>query len=85
VQRRGYAMPLVRRTHKKFKKAKKGDGQTETDRFDIEFKKQPSKYDKKNLDAAAEWDQQAAEIKAGTRRNIWDILEERGFVKDTAG
>jgi tyrosyl-tRNA synthetase len=48
-------------------------------------KHQESKYEKKVKVAAEQWAQKAEEIAAGTRRNVWDILEERGFVKDTAG
>jgi tyrosyl-tRNA synthetase len=43
------------------------------------------KYIAKLDDAEKQWAQQAEEIKAGTRRNVWDVLEERGFVKDIAG
>ncbi|KAL2165402.1 hypothetical protein VTH06DRAFT_700 [Thermothelomyces fergusii] len=40
---------------------------------------------RKTEEAKQQWDKQAKEIKEGTRRNLWDILEERGYVKDTAG
>jgi tyrosyl-tRNA synthetase len=48
-------------------------------------KNPPSKYEKKGMAAKEQWDIQAKEISEGTRRNVWDILEERGFIKDTAG
>ncbi|KAM0287976.1 hypothetical protein ACHAQH_000043 [Verticillium albo-atrum] len=39
----------------------------------------------KRDDAAQEWDEKAEAIKNGEARNLWDIFEERGFVKDVAG
>ncbi|KAB5578438.1 tRNA synthetases class I-domain-containing protein [Coniochaeta sp. 2T2.1] len=35
--------------------------------------------------ADQEWAAQAEAIQAGTKRNLWDIFEERGYVKDVAG
>ncbi|KAK3300155.1 tRNA synthetases class I-domain-containing protein, partial [Chaetomium fimeti] len=40
---------------------------------------------RKTEDAKVDWDKRAEEVKAGTRPNFWDMLEERGYVKDTAG
>lgn len=39
----------------------------------------------KRREAEEQWEQWAKEIDAGERRNLWDIFEERGFVKDVAG
>lgn len=35
--------------------------------------------------AAEEWRQQAKEIRAGDRKHMLDVLEERGFVKQFVG
>ncbi|KAK0746422.1 tyrosine--trna ligase precursor, mitochondrial (cyt-18) [Schizothecium vesticola] len=43
------------------------------------------KYTAKVEDAENEWDHQAEKIKKGEAKNLWDVLEERGFVKDVAG
>ena len=43
------------------------------------------KYTAKVEDAENEWDRQAEKIKKGEAKNLWDVLEERGFVKDVAG
>lgn len=43
------------------------------------------KYIEKQKAAAEEWSLRAEQIKAGTQRNLWDIFEERGYVKDVAG
>lgn len=32
-----------------------------------------------------EWNTRGKEIRAGTRQHVWDIINERGFVKDVAG
>ncbi|KAK4129367.1 hypothetical protein N657DRAFT_639979 [Parathielavia appendiculata] len=40
---------------------------------------------RKTAEAEEQWQQWAQEIKDGKRPNLWDILEERGYVKDTAG
>lgn len=38
------------------------------------------------LEAAEEsWDKRALQIQRGEVQNVWDLLEERGFVKDVAG
>lgn len=39
----------------------------------------------KTEEARVQWEKQAQEIKEGKRPNFWDMLEERGYVKDTAG
>ena len=44
-----------------------------------------TKYLAKAAEAEEQWQIRAEEISAGKRRNLWDIFEERGFVKDTAG
>ncbi|KAK3329527.1 tRNA synthetases class I-domain-containing protein [Apodospora peruviana] len=44
-----------------------------------------TKYLQKVADAQVEWDDRAAQIKAGKVQNTWDLLEERGFIKDVAG
>lgn len=41
-------------------------------------------YKKQGL-ALVDWEKRAKEIKEGQRTNTWDMLEERGYVKDTAG
>lgn len=43
------------------------------------------KYQKKVEKAELEWKEQSERISAGEQRNLWDILQERGFIKDTAG
>lgn len=35
--------------------------------------------------ADEEWKVQAEAIKAGTKKHLWDIFEERGYIKDVAG
>lgn len=35
--------------------------------------------------ADEDWAAQAEAIEAGTKRHIWDIFEERGYIKDVAG
>jgi hypothetical protein len=35
--------------------------------------------------AQAAWERKAERIKAGETYNLWDVLNERGYVKDTAG
>jgi tyrosyl-tRNA synthetase len=39
----------------------------------------------KRKKADEEWAAQAEAIQAGTKRHIWDIFEERGYIKDVAG
>jgi len=39
----------------------------------------------KTEDARVAWAARAKEVAAGKQPNFWDMLEERGFVKDTAG
>ncbi len=46
---------------------------------------QASKYNKKLATAEAEWAKRAEEIQAGERQNLFDVFEERGFIKDLAG
>ena len=40
---------------------------------------------KKTEEARVKWEQQAREIQEGKQPNFWDLLEARGYVKDTAG
>ncbi len=40
---------------------------------------------RKTAEAKEDWAKRAEEVKAGTRPNFWDMLEERGYVKDIAG
>ncbi|KAK3899244.1 mitochondrial tyrosine--tRNA ligase [Staphylotrichum tortipilum] len=40
---------------------------------------------RKTDEALADWEKRAKEVKDGARPNFWDMLEERGYVKDTAG
>jgi tyrosyl-tRNA synthetase len=40
---------------------------------------------RKTQEAEEAWAQQAQDIQDGKQPNLWDIFEERGFVKDTAG
>lgn len=35
--------------------------------------------------AAKAWEDYSKEIEAGTRPHLWDMLEERGYIKDIAG
>jgi hypothetical protein len=39
---------------------------------------------RKTEEAKQAWDQQAKEILEGKRQNLYDVLEERGFIKDVA-
>ncbi|KAK3934063.1 mitochondrial tyrosine--tRNA ligase [Diplogelasinospora grovesii] len=43
------------------------------------------KYRAKVEAAEEEWRQRAERIQQGAEQNLWDIFEERGYVKDTAG
>lgn len=43
------------------------------------------KYLQKKKDAEAAWEAQAKEIEAGTRKHLFDELQDRGFVKDIVG
>lgn len=40
---------------------------------------------RKTADAEAQWQKRAQEIKDGKHPNFFEMLEERGYVKDTAG
>lgn len=40
---------------------------------------------KKREEAAKQWDERADAILRGEATNLWDVFEERGFVKDIAG
>jgi tyrosyl-tRNA synthetase len=40
---------------------------------------------RKTAEAEEAWQQRAQEIKDGKEPNFWDMLEDRGYVKDTAG
>ncbi|KAK4105644.1 hypothetical protein N658DRAFT_492120 [Parathielavia hyrcaniae] len=42
-------------------------------------------YRQKTADAETQWQQWAREIEDGKRPHLWDMLEDRGFVKDIAG
>jgi tyrosyl-tRNA synthetase len=39
----------------------------------------------KRAKAAKAWEEYAKQIENGTQKNPWDMLEERGYVKDVAG
>jgi hypothetical protein len=43
------------------------------------------KYLQKKHDAEKAWEAQAKEIEAGTRKHLFDELQDRGFVKDIVG
>ncbi|KAK1777306.1 tRNA synthetases class I-domain-containing protein [Copromyces sp. CBS 386.78] len=43
------------------------------------------KYTAKIDDAEARWQARAEAIKKGERQNTWDLFEERGYIKQTAG
>ncbi|KAL1835709.1 hypothetical protein VTJ49DRAFT_6197 [Mycothermus thermophilus] len=45
----------------------------------------PQKTIVKELEAQEAWNARAKEIKLGKQYNLWDLFEERGYVKDTAG
>ena len=40
---------------------------------------------RKTNEAEEAWQRRAEEIKEGKVQNTWDLLEERGYIKDTAG
>ncbi|KAG5985425.1 hypothetical protein E4U55_002346 [Claviceps digitariae] len=42
-------------------------------------------YLNKVADGAERWKNRAERIQRGEERHVWDILEERGYIKDTAG
>lgn len=42
-------------------------------------------YLAKKAAAEKQWEERAELIKQGKLPNTWDLLEERGYVKDTAG
>ena len=44
-----------------------------------------TKYLAKVEAADKEWEKRAEQIKEGHMRNLWDIFEERGYIKDVAG
>ncbi len=44
-----------------------------------------TKYLAKVDAAEKEWQKRAEQIKEGRVRNVWDIFEERGYIKDVAG
>lgn len=44
-----------------------------------------TKYIKKMMQAEEQWAAQAEEISAGKRKNLFDELDDRGFVKDVVG
>ncbi len=39
----------------------------------------------KIADSEKEWTARAEQIKVGERTHVWDVLNDRGFVKDVAG
>lgn len=43
------------------------------------------KYTAKIEDAEARWQVRAEAIQKGEKQNTWNLFEERGYVKDTAG
>lgn len=43
------------------------------------------KYTAKINEAEENWQARAEAIKKGKKQNTWDLFEERGYVKDTAG
>ncbi|CAK7265956.1 tyrosyl-tRNA synthetase [Sporothrix epigloea] len=49
------------------------------------FAKYGPKYTAKIDEANDEWEEKALKIKSGEAKSMWDIFEERGFVKDVAG
>lgn len=51
----------------------------------LQKKKASPKYIEKVKQAEEEWEERAAMIKRGELQNTWDLLVERGFVKDVAG
>ena len=42
-------------------------------------------YLKKVADGDGRWEERASKIQSGELRHVWDILDERGFIKDVAG
>jgi tyrosyl-tRNA synthetase len=42
-------------------------------------------YLQKKAAAEAQWKERAEQIREGKLYNLWDVFEERGYVKDTAG
>jgi len=51
----------------------------------LRAKSRSPKYIKKVEDAEKSWDDRAAMIQRGEAQNVWDMLEERGFIKHVAG
>lgn len=49
------------------------------------FAKYGPKYTAKIEAANDEWAEKGMRIKAGEQKAMWDIFEERGYVKDVAG
>ena len=43
------------------------------------------KYEAKVQAAQESWDDKAQKIKDGLAPNLWDVFEERGYVKDVVG
>ena len=44
-----------------------------------------TKYLQKMEEAEEKWQERAELIREGKLQNTWDLFEERGYVKDTAG
>jgi hypothetical protein len=40
---------------------------------------------KKVAEGEERWAERAARIQAGEQKHVWDVLEERGYIKDVAG
>ena len=49
------------------------------------FAKYGPKYTAKINEADEEWKEKALKIKSGEAKAMWDVFEERGYVKDVAG
>jgi len=51
----------------------------------LKRRKASPKYITKVMNAENDWEKRANQIKHGEIQNTWDMLEERGFIKDVAG
>lgn len=51
----------------------------------LSSKNDTSKYLSKVKNAEEQWQAKAQRIASGEEYNLWDVFEERGFVKDLAG
>jgi hypothetical protein len=82
VNRKTYKKQQLRVGHLK-RKEKSGVRLRESEQ--MEKKGKSPKYIEKVKQAEDAWEERAQKIQAGEIQNTWDMLEERGFIKDVAG